>query len=129
MEASKFVTLTYVVTFALAVFIFSLFFDWIFILVDAFNQVALIGTVLTLTNFLALVAGILLIVWMKRHPDIDPFIHETVLELRKVTWPGWQDTQRSTVIVVAFSVILAFSLWFMDQVWERVTDYILTFGL
>lgn len=129
MEASKFVTLTYVVTFALSVFIFSLFFDWIFVLVDAFNQVSIFGSVLTLTNLLAVLSGVMLLVYLRRHPAVDPFVHETVLELRKVTWPGWQDTQRSTVIVIAFSFILAFSLWFMDQVWERVTDYILTFGI
>lgn len=129
MEASRFVTLSYLGVALVAFVIFDKLFDWIWVLVDSLNQVALIGTAFTLTSLLALIATGILIFWMKKHPEIDPFIHETVLELRKVTWPGWKDTQSSTVVVIVFSVILAFSLWFMDQIWERVTDYILTFGI
>ena len=129
MEVSRLVTLSYLGVALVAYVIFDKLFEWIWILAEPLNQVALIGSAFTLTSLIAVIATVLTIFWMKKHPQIDPFIHETVMELRKVTWPGWQDTQRSTVIVIAFSVVLAFSLWFMDQIWERVTDYILTFGI
>lgn len=129
MEVSRLVTLSYIGVALVAFVIFDKTMDWIEVSVDAFNQMALIGTAFTLTNLLALLCTVILIIWMKRHPQVDPFITETVVELRKVTWPGLKDTQRSTVIVIVFSLVLSFSLWFMDQIWERVTDYILTFGL
>lgn len=128
-SVSKLVIVSYLGTALVAFIIFDKLFEWIWISFDALNQVAIIGNALTLTTLLAVVATGLLIFGMKKHPEVDPFIHECVIELRKVTWPGWADTQRSSIIVGAFSVTLAVSLWLMDQVWQRVTDYILTFGI
>ena len=128
-SVSKLVIVSYLGVALVSFIIFDKLFDWIWISFEALNQVAIIGNALTLTSLLAVFATAILIFWMKRHPEVDPFIHETVIELRKVTWPGWKDTQRSTIIVIAFSVTLATSLWLMDQVWQRVTDYILTFGI
>jgi preprotein translocase subunit SecE len=129
MDVSRLVGLSYLGVAIVAYVVFSKTFEWIWITVDGLQQVAIIGSAFTLTHLLGLVATIILILWMKRHPEIDPFVEDCVKELRKVTWPGLKDTQRNTVLVVAFSVALSMSLWLMDQVWQRVTDYILSFGL
>lgn len=129
MEVSRLVTLSYLGVALVAFVIFDKTYSWIWTSFDSLSQIAFIGSAFTLTRLLAVVTTIGLIFWMKRHPKIDPFIHETIIELRKVTWSNWKDTQRSTVIVIVFSLILSFFLWGSDQIWQRVTDYILTFGI
>ncbi len=127
MEVSRGVTLTYIGTFILGVVIFDKAFEWIWHSFDALQQQVFFG-IFPITSLLAVAATAVLIYWMKTHPEIDPFIHETVVELRKVTWPGWDDTRTSTIEVTVFTVILGFFLWGADQVWRPVTDYILTLG-
>ncbi len=129
MDVSRLVGLSYLGVGLVAYVVFSKLFEWIWIARDELQQVAIIGTAFTLTHLLGLLATGALIFWMRRHPKIDPFVEDCVKELRKVTWPGFKDTQRNTWLVVVFSVALSVSLWLMDQVWQRVTDYILSFGL
>lgn len=124
---SQIVALAYIGAALLAFVLFGKTFEWIWHEVDALQQQVFIG-ILSLTNGLALVLSAVLIVWMRKHPQIDPFIHETAAELRKVTWPGWQDTQTNTINVTVFSVLLATYLWGADQIWRPITDYILTLG-
>jgi preprotein translocase subunit SecE len=124
---SQIVALAYIGTWILAFVIFGKSFEWIWHEVEALQQQVFFG-ILSITNGLAIVSASLLIVWMRKHPQIDPFIHETAAELRKVTWPNWKDTQSNTIQVTVFTVILAFFLWGADQVWRPVTDYILTIG-
>ena len=127
MEVSRGVTLTYIGTAILGFVIFDKTFEWIWHSFDALDQQVFFG-ILQLTSLIAIVATAILIYWMKQHPQIDPFIHETIVELRKVTWPGWKDTQTSTIEVTIFTMFLGFFLWGADRVWEPITDYILTLG-
>ncbi len=128
MEVSRGVTLSYIGTAILGFVLFKKALDWAWQDIDMLQQHVWFGIVeLTALLAIGLTAG--LIVFMKKHPEIDPFIHETVVELRKVTWPGFQDTKVSTVQVVIFTVLLSFFLWGADQVWQPVTDWILTRGL
>ncbi len=128
MEVSKGVTLSYIGIAILGVVIFEKVFGAIWRHTDALQQQLIAGAV-PLTWVLAIAATVGLIFALKRHPDIDPFIHEVVVELRKVTWPGWKDTQTSTIQVTVFAVFLSFFLWGADQIWRPITDYILTLGL
>ena len=127
MEVSKGVTLTYIGIALLGVIIFEKVFGAIWRHVDGLQQQLIAGAV-PLTWVLAIAATVGLVMALKRHPSVDPFIHETVVELRKVTWPGWKDTQSSTIQVTVFAVFLSFFLWASDQVWRPITDYILTLG-
>ena len=128
MEVSRGVTLTYIGTAILGFVLFSKSFEWIWRSFEALQQQVWFG-ILPLTSALGIVATVILIYWMKNHDQIDPFIHETIVEMRKVTWPGWKDTQTATIEVSVFTIILGFFLWGADQVWRPVTDYILTLGL
>ncbi len=47
------------------------------------------------------------------------FLQETVSELRKSVWPSREETARLTVVVLVLSVIAAFFLGGLDQVFRQ----------
>ncbi|MGJ8667804.1 MAG: preprotein translocase subunit SecE [Patiriisocius sp.] len=52
------------------------------------------------------------------------YIKESYNELRNhVTWTPWPEAQRLTVIVAAFSVILALAVWGVDSVFSKIIAY------
>lgn len=51
--------------------------------------------------------------------------NEVAVELSKVTWPDQEDTQRSTYVVIVFSVMIALVLAGFDFVWKAITDLLL----
>lgn len=44
------------------------------------------------------------------------FVEECWAELKKVTWPDWEQLKNSTLVVIAFTVIISFIIWIMDSV-------------
>ena len=49
------------------------------------------------------------------------YIKESYNELRNhVSWPSWAEAQKLTVVVAAFSVVLALAVWGVDTVFSRV---------
>ncbi len=49
------------------------------------------------------------------------YIKESYNELRNhVTWPSWAEAQKLTVVVAAFSIVLALAVWGVDTVFSRV---------
>ena len=52
------------------------------------------------------------------------YIKESYNELKNhVTWTPWSEAQRLTVIVAAFSVVLALVVWGVDEVFSTVISY------
>jgi len=52
------------------------------------------------------------------------YIKESYNELKNhVTWTHWSEAQRLTVIVAAFSVVLALVVWGVDTVFSGVISY------
>ena len=52
------------------------------------------------------------------------YIKESYNELKNhVTWTPWSEAQRLTVIVAAFSVVLALVVWGVDEVFSTVITY------
>ena len=52
------------------------------------------------------------------------YLKESYNELRNhVTWTTWSEAQRLTVIVAAFSVLLALAVWGIDTVFSKVISY------
>lgn len=47
------------------------------------------------------------------------FLQETVSELRKSVWPSREETARLTVVVLVLSVVAAFFLGGLDQVFRQ----------
>ncbi|WP_442870112.1 preprotein translocase subunit SecE [Altibacter sp. HG106] len=49
------------------------------------------------------------------------YIKESYNELKNhVTWPSWAEAQRLTVVVAAFSVVLALAIWGVDTVFSKL---------
>ncbi len=46
--------------------------------------------------------------------DIRKFTDETVDEMKKVTWPDWDQLRNSTFVVLVFVVIVSGIIWLMD---------------
>ena len=45
---------------------------------------------------------------------IRGFTDETVDEMKKVTWPDWDQLRNSTFVVLVFVVIVSGIIWVMD---------------
>lgn len=128
MDVSRLVNLTYV---ALGFFIFVILdksLEWLWSGVEALRQVAVIGNAVTLSTAIAAVLTVALTFYLYRRKDVYAFLSEVVIELKKVTWPGWEETKRSTVIVLVFTIMLSVFLWGSDQLWSFLTDMLLTPG-
>jgi preprotein translocase SecE subunit len=48
--------------------------------------------------------------------SIGDFYRESVSELRKVTWPSWQDASNLTVAVIGMTVAIAAFLGLADEI-------------
>lgn len=128
MDVSRFVTLTYLGIAITAFVIFDKILKWIWSASSFLSEIQIIGSLITLTTFLAILAAGALTFWMYRKKEYYAYISEVIIELKKVTWPAFPETRRSTLIVIVFSIMLSLFLWGSDQIWKTVTDFILTSG-
>ncbi|MEW6743041.1 MAG: preprotein translocase subunit SecE [Planctomycetota bacterium] len=87
--------------------------------------------VIHLTINVALIAAFVLfvvveyVIWrLINKPKIADMLVETEAELRRVTWPSWDDTLNSSLVVIAtvvvFLVFLAGSDWVLNWVFGQV---------
>ncbi len=56
---------------------------------------------------------------------IRDFFNGVVFEMKKVSWPTWQELKGSTVVVLIFSLILAVFLFVVDLVLSKIAHIIL----
>jgi len=56
---------------------------------------------------------------------IREFMHEVLVEFRKVTWPSRQELMNSTAVVVVVTVVMAFFLGGVDIGLARIVERIL----
>ena len=77
------------------------------------------------TTLAGLFTGTVTFLLLNRHAKAYGFTNEVIDELRKVVWPTKQETIRSTLVVVIFTFIVAFSLAAYDYVWAQVTEMFL----
>lgn len=128
MEVSRIRNLVFVACGALFFVIVEKSLGWLWASVDALRHTALLGDQVTVATVIAAVIAIGATLYAARHDELATFLSEVVIELKKTTWPGWEETKRSTVIVIVFTVALSVFLWGSDQVWRFVTEIILTPG-
>jgi preprotein translocase subunit SecE len=53
------------------------------------------------------------------------FSAEVVEEVKKVTWPDWQQLKNATLVIIVFVIIVALVIWLMDVVTRNVLSLIL----
>lgn len=56
---------------------------------------------------------------------IRQFIEEVQFEMRKVSWPTWDELKGSTYVVLSLSVVLALYLFLVDVILNRVVTVVL----
>ena len=55
------------------------------------------------------------------------FFSDVKTELKKSTWPSWNEVKGTTLVVIVTSFIFAFFLWMVDLMIQRVVGSIMSF--
>ena len=53
------------------------------------------------------------------------FTAEVTDEMKKVTWPDWDQLRNSTFVVLVFVVVVSLIIWIMDQVVNAMVRFII----
>lgn len=56
---------------------------------------------------------------------IKIFFSEVSIEMKKVSWPKWDELKGSTWVVVTFSIIISAFLFFIDRILSTVMQVVL----
>ncbi len=59
---------------------------------------------------------------------IQQYVKESIQELKKVTWPTWEELKGSTLVVMLFSVIMGVYIWLLDIGLSWIVDQIMGRG-
>ena len=125
MEVSRYVNLSYAIGFILAFVTLDKFVEAIWERFERLPNYGIVGDQITLTTIIALAAAIGVIAYCYKREDYRTYLTEVVLELKKVTWPTWDETKRATLVVILFTVVTSAFIWVADKFWLYVTDLLL----
>ncbi len=128
MEVTRYVNLIYGLGFILLVVIFNKMTTAIWESFERLPNFGIIGNDITLTHVIAVVLAFGLTVYLYRRDDYRTYLSEVIIELKKVTWPTWDETKRGTLVVIVFTFVLSVFLWGSDQLWKYATDLLLIPG-
>ena len=63
------------------------------------------------------------------HPGVvrgsRAFVEESWSELRKVTWPDYQQLKNATLVVLVFVVLISLLIWLMDVTVRAIVEAIM----
>lgn len=59
---------------------------------------------------------------------LQQYIKEVVQELKKVTWPTWEELKGSTLVVIIFSIIMGCYIAGLDFGLSWIIDQLLSSG-
>ncbi len=57
---------------------------------------------------------------------IVKYVKESIVELKKVTWPGKKETQRYTFLVIGISLLVAAFLGSLDFIFNIGLEFLIT---
>ena len=124
MNLQRFVNIAYVLAGLVTWLISARLFGGIFDLFSRDFDKALIGTEFARSDMLGLLCGIAVGVALKLNRAVNTWGLEVANELKKVTWPSWEETKMSTVVVVVTSIIVALILGLFDALWALLSTAI-----
>jgi preprotein translocase subunit SecE len=61
-----------------------------------------------------------IIAW--RNPNVWQWANDVAQELKRVTWPGRDETKTSTIVVIVMTIIVSIFLGIFDLIWGSLTD-------
>jgi|TARA_B100002003_G_scaffold216547_1_gene216141 preprotein translocase subunit SecE len=56
---------------------------------------------------------------------IKKFFSDVKFEMKKVSWPKWDELKGSTFIVISFSILISVFLFFIDRILSTVIQVVL----
>lgn len=122
-DLQRYVGMAYFGAFALMAWLFPRILVEVLDLFGAGANRLLFGSMLLSTVLGVGLAGVAIaLLW--RNERAKRWTFEVVEQLTKVTWPDGDETRKSTVIVIAFSIILGGTLAIMDLIGQRVIDLV-----
>lgn len=80
--------------------------------------------VLLIGGVVVLLGAVALLVW--RQPVFAfaqrsaAYMHDVRAELRKVSWPTWDDLRKSTVVIIILVVVVGVIIGVMDLVFSKI---------
>ena len=125
MEVSRYVFLVYGVALILGVVTFNKLVEAIWAGFEQLPDWALAGNAITFTDVVGTALAIGIVWYLYKREDYRTYVTEVILELKKVTWPGWDETKRGTLVVIVFTVVLSMFLFGSDRLWKYLTDLLL----
>ncbi|MBM4352257.1 MAG: preprotein translocase subunit SecE [Deltaproteobacteria bacterium] len=128
MNLQRFVNIAYVLAGLLAWVICAHLFGAIFDLFSRDFDRPLIGTEFARSDLLGLICGAAVGVALKLNRVVNTWALEVANELKKVTWPSWEETRLSTVVVIITSIVMAIILGVFDMIWALVSTAIYSLG-
>jgi preprotein translocase subunit SecE len=88
----------------------------------------LIGTDFARADLLGLIAGVAVGVALKMNNAVNTWALEVANELKRVTWPSWEETRLSTIVVIITSIVVALILGVLDLVWGVISEFVYSLG-
>jgi preprotein translocase subunit SecE len=117
----RYVHIAFLVLFILAAFFLSRLFEsvggWL-----SFSYPLLGFELLSIVAWL--IAGVGIFALWKRE-SVFAFAESVAQELKKVTWPTYDETRTATFVVIGMVVFFSFVLGLFDFVWSGVTNWLL----
>lgn len=77
------------------------------------------------SSLVSLACGLLTFFFMLKNERAYSFTAESIYELRKTSWPGKEETVRSTAVVIGTTFFIAAALASYDLVWAKLTGIFL----
>ena len=67
---------------------------------------------------------------MKKYSEIREFMASVPVEMRRVTWPDWEQLRNATGVIIVFVLVVAGIIGLMDLVFREVINLIVgVFGV
>jgi preprotein translocase subunit SecE len=74
---------------------------------------------------IGVVIGAACALFLRSNPERHEYMLASIGELRKVTWPSWDETKRMTTIVVVVVAIFGVVLGIFDVLWSKALNLLI----
>ena len=118
----KWVSVTFL---AFSILIGYIVFAGLFKLAGVYDFEAKVKNIDLVIRLASLAIGSLLFLILYKNESANQFMHETVTELSRVTWPTNKETISSTWVVVIMVLVTGVILGLLDKFWTLVIQWIL----
>jgi preprotein translocase subunit SecE len=76
-------------------------------------------------NIFAIVVGAASAIWLRISAERREYHLSAIGEVRKVSWPSFEDTKKMTIIVAVVVAVFSVILSVFDIVWAKILQFVL----